>query len=308
MADTFTKDEQQAFARMAAATQDKPQPEQQLEETPPAEGQAEATTDDNAEPQEEYQSRLVPHAALRDERDQHKQTRVELQKLRDERNLFEGRLQAILAMRQEEQQRSQPQPEPEPTAMTDPIGTITRLQEQVEGLYAGNQQQSEMQREQSRQMRLYNAALSDANRFKQQTPDYNDAYSYFRQHRANELAAYGYDAAQTQQVINSEEMQIANQAFQRGVSPAETLYQVARLRGYQGSGQNGADNGNQPARQIDRINQGQTRSRTLSGTGGGAVSTSMTAEQLGKMTQSEFEDWLNRQKDPDRAFKRLMGG
>ena len=91
-------------------------------------------------------------------------------------------------------------------------------------------------------------------------------------------------------------------ASQRGVSAAELLYNVAHQRGY--SAKAAARNGNGADEQIERVATGQQRSPTLSGTGGGAASTKMTAEQLLSMSNDEFDTWTS--KNPA-ATARLMG-
>ena len=54
----------------------------------------------------------------------------------------------------------------------------------------------------------------------------------------------------------------------------------------------------------NRIERGQQRSQTLSGTGGGAAPTEMTASRLLAMSNDEFDAWTT--KNPAKAA-RLMG-
>jgi hypothetical protein len=213
-----------------------------------------------------------------------------------------------MEMRQAEaQQRAEPSA-PRPTAQTDPIGTIESLDDRLARLEYGGQQQNEYIRRQQEVANIYNAAMIDATQFRQQQPDYGNAFNYFLQTRAAELQQYGYTPEQIQKTINDEQLAIAAGSFQRGVSPAQTLYRVAQARGYQPQSQpqpmrNG--NGAGGDAQVARINQGQRRSQTLSGTGGGAGPTEMTADRLLKMTNDEFHEWTI--KNPAKT-KRLLGG
>jgi len=313
MADTFSKDEQQAWNRMAAASSDKPVANNDNEaSSQPAAEEIPAVESEPVEvPFEEEDERqpqgMVPHAALNEERSRRQQLEQDNRRLAEERALFDGRLQAVLAM---QQQRSEPPPPPEPDEMTDPIGTIKTLRERLNRMEQANQQQNEYLQRQQWQKQLYDAANYDAARFRyQQQPDYDNAFNYWQQARAYELRNYGVDDQGIRRTLSQEQMAIAAAAFQQGRSPAEMLYRVAQSRGYQAQAHAGNGAGAGPYTngdaQVSRINQGQSRSRTLSGTGGGSTPTAMTADQLLKMSEAEFDAWTT--KNPT-ATKRLLGG
>lgn len=278
---------------------------QQAEIEPPAPGETEATQteaegeDVDAQAVVEGKPKTVPHQALHAEREEHKKTQAELQRLREERARFDERLRIIQEM---QQRREEPEPEEVPDIETDPVGVIRHLQAELAELKQGGQQQTEQQREQARVQHLANAAVEDARQFKAKTADYGDAYEFWKTNRAEELAAFGVPAAQIPTILGNEQLSIAQNAFQRGVSPAETLYNVAKHRGYKAKA---ADFGEgEAAERVERVANGQQRSVSLSGTGGGASPSEMTASRLLAMSNEEFDAWTT--KNPAKAA-RLMG-
>jgi len=297
MANELSKTDEAAFESMRreeSIPAPAPEPELDEETAPEIESEDDAA---RAAVERPAQSKMVPHAALHEERTRRQALESERQKLIEERALFEGRLQAVLGMREQGQRQEQPA---EPDETTDPIATIGHLRQRLAAIEAGGQQQSEQARQQARIASLAQAAAADAQQFRGKTPDYGDAYEFFKQNRAAELQFYGVPAQEIANIIGQEELQIAASAFQRQQSPAEVLYNVAKHRGYKPKA---------PAppagEQIDRIADGQERSRTLSSAGGGATGSAMTAERLLKMSPAEFDAWTS--KNPAKT-KRLMGG
>ena len=110
--------------------------------------------------------------------------------------------------------------------------------------------------------------------------------------RANELLAYGVPAQRSRRA-RAGAAPDRDEAYQRGVSAAETLYHVAQQRGFRAKAAR-RRNGNGAAEQIQRVATGQQRSQSLSGTGGGAAPTKMTAEQLLSMSNEEFAAWTEK--------------
>ncbi len=290
----MSKDEEAAFAAMQAAEMTASQDEAEavaVDADRPAGGDSDA--DGEAAGRSRPGSKMVPHAALHEERTRRQGLEAENRRLSEERALFEGRLQAILGMQPAAQRP------PEPDENSDPIATIGHLRRRLAAIEAGGAQLSAQARDQARMNQLTAAASADAREFRTKTPDYDQAYNFFLSNRDAELAFYGVPPAERAQIIDSEQLQIAAGAFQRGISPAQVLYDVARHRGYRPTGGGGA------GEKIERIAAGQERGRTLSGTGGGAAGPDMTAERLLRMSNEEFDAWTSR--NPAKA-RRLMGG
>ena len=297
----MSKDEEAAFAAMAAgqaiaAAAEEPDPDAGRDDEPVGE-EPEGEGDDQAAGSAKPPAKMVPHAALHEERTRRQGLEAENRKLAEERALFEGRLQAVIGM-----QPWQPSERvAEPDENSDPIATIGLLRRRLAAIEAGGAQLTEQARDHARVNQLTAAATADARQFRQKMPDYDQAYQFFLSNRDAELAFYGVPQAERARIIDNEQLQIAAGAFQRGTSPAQVLYDVARHRGYNPKGGGGRAAGEQ----IERIAAGQERGKTLSGTGGGAAGPEMTADRLLKMSNEEFDAWTSR--NPAKA-KRLMGG
>lgn len=302
MPDEMSKSEEAAFAAMQneeaqPAAEPEPaeaEPEQEAAEPPPEVEEDEAP-DGEAPPPPAQQPKFVRHEALREERERRYQLEAENRRLSEERARFDERLRVI-------QEMNQPAAPEEPDENVDPITTIGFLKREIAALKAGGQQWSEQQRQQALAAQIVSAAEYDSTAFRARTPDYADAYQHWMRSRGNEMQALGISPHEIPGRLQREEFDIAQQAFQRGASPAETLYEIAHQRGYNAKA--AARNGNGADEHIERVATGQQRSPTLSGTGGGAASIKMTAEQLLSMSNDEFDAWTS--KNPA-ATARLMG-
>src|SRR6185295_8417710 len=266
------------------------------------EGEApDGDTEAPAPPQPTQQPKFVPHAAFHEERSRRQQLEAENRRLSEERARFDERLRVI----QEMQERERSPPPEKPQWAVDPIAAGESLEQRLERLEQNDQHWREQQRQQTEAAQIEELARYDAARFAQAMPDYQDAYRYWYNSRANELIAQGLSPEEVPAKLIGEERQIIQYGAQRRVSPASTIYDMAKARGYAGraAARNGAGNGN-AAEHIERVATGQSRSPTLSGTGGGAASVKMTAEQLLSMSNDDFDAWTN--KNPA-ATARLMG-
>jgi hypothetical protein len=269
-------------------------------EAPEGEGEDEGEGEAQGKPAERFQT--VPFHALNEERARRQQLEADNRRMSEERARIDERLRIIEEM-------NRPQPPEAPAWAVDPIAAGEHLEQRLtrleQGLQQGSQQWTEQQQQEAQARQLASAAEADAVRFKAETPDYDQAYRFWLQSRANEMQAFGLNQSQVIMALQQEEMDLAANAFQRRVSPAETLYTIARQRGYKpGNGHAGNGHDNAADRQIERVATGQERNRTLSGTGGGAAPVQMTATLLATMSNEDFDVWVS--KNP-RAADRLMG-
>lgn len=304
MANEMSKDEETAFASMRNETivSQAAEPEPEEAEQPES---VDDEADEAAQAAVEGQGRVktVPHQALHQEREEHRKTQAELSRLREERARFDERLKVI-------QEMNRPQPveeqKPDPEDWTGRLEYAERKLAEMQAGATKQAEQTEAQRqEQARHAHLATTAREDVRAFKSKAPDYDDARLFYWNQRGPELMAHGLTQEQAVQAIEREELGIAASSFQRGVSPAETLYNIAKVRGYTRKAAPEAEEGGDEATdKVDRIATGQARSATLSGTGGGAAPTEMTAARLLAMSNSEFDTWTT--KNPAKA-RRLMG-
>jgi hypothetical protein len=98
-----------------------------------------------------------------------------------------------------------------------------------------DRQQREQQNTQAQQIQqLQQAVKQGINQYAEQTPDYNDAAKFLVESRIKELEIMGIrDRQEQMQTLTQEELQVGSWALQRGVSPGELVYNLAKSRGYQ---------------------------------------------------------------------------
>lgn len=239
---------------------------------------------------EEPGKKTVPLEALHEARE-------EAKRLRDEFNQYKGTTETRMRQLTERFTAPQEKPAPEPTLEQDPIAVVRQQGETIRQLQT---------REQARDMESrFVAQINGAvEQFKQQTPDYNDAYSYARQHRAAELKAMGYADERIPQQILADEASIGYQALQAGRNPGEVIYSIAKARGYQGRAAPVVEQQTAPIQngrqRLETIDRGQQAAQSL-GSGGTAVETELTLEKV-----LEKPDLIGSLSDAE--WRRIMGG
>jgi len=234
------------------------------------------------QPEPPAQPKMVPHEALHQERQRSAQAIRAAQ-------LATTRLNALLSA----QGRQQPGHEPLPDINQDPAGYILALERRLSAF--------EDQRSAEAEHRNIDSALEqDEAIFAAQVPDYHEASDYFVRSRAQELLQF-YPPDEAKQIMTDEARAIANQAWQRGMSAGQVVYQLAQARGYQ-SGLVAQPNnpppvqpsrGVQPQAAVRAVRAGQQASRSLSGGSGSQATTEeLNAQALLAMTDDEFEQYL----------------
>lgn len=241
--------------------------------------------------QGQQQPRFVPHEALHAERVRAAQATRMAQ-------LATTRLNALLAQQQGRGQDEVPQM---PNLQEDPAGYIVALEQRLAAF--------ENARAEETQYRQLDSALEqDEALFAATVPDYDTASDYYVQSRARELLAF-HTPQDAQRIMTQEARQIANQAWQRGMSAAQVIYGLAQARGYQlGQGQQQQQGGGQAQQlsqggqqrqqqqgggqaQVAAIRQRQGQRSLGAGVGGGSAQ-QLNAESVLNMSDDEFEEYL----------------
>jgi hypothetical protein len=245
--------------------------------------------------------RMVPHGALHEERERRKEAEKRAQLLEERTNLILQRIG------QPQASAAPATPAPEiPDIDKDPIGNIVGTlrqqglnQQQILG--ALHQMTAHAQQQQAIAVRRQRA-VADEREFGSANPDYNDAIAHLQASRHQELKALGVrDPSERQAIIERDAIQIADRAFATGESPAQILYDLAKLRGYAGKAAandtaraagewDAAKNYDAPGAAAERIRAaqaGQEHARSL-GNVRGAAPPPMTAQRLAEMTEAEF--------------------
>ncbi|MHC2462119.1 hypothetical protein [Bradyrhizobium embrapense] len=200
------------------------------------------------------------------------------------------------------------QPAAPPTPEEDIFGavkhaneTLAQMQKRLDDQAAAEKKAKD---DAAAQTDFVNRYRNDAETFQKANADYRTAYDFLLQSRASELQAIGYDTPEAlHQALIADETAIAQMAFERGKSPAEMIYALAKQRGYKAAAPDPSKG--KGAEKLDAIERGQAANKSLSSTGGNAGDAEMTAEALIAMPTAEFEAWCD--KNPAKA-RRLFGG
>lgn len=299
----FSADEQAQFDAMRDAD-DAPidTSDTQPQETQVVEPQEDAAAAGEAAEARQQQQRqqMVPHAALHEERERRKALDAALAEERRQRTLLEERTNLIL-QRFAPQQAQQPQAPAIPDLNTDPVGhivgTLQAQQAEIERLRTGSQQNQQQMQAVGQISALQQRAQALEAQFVVEHPDYASAVGHLMSVRNRELEAIGYrDPAERAQMIQNEGLALAAQAMQRGQNPAELLYGLAGIRGWQAPAADAGETTAQPppagqpngAERLATLSAGQRQARSI-GNAAGSAPTAWTAEKLLRMSEKDFE-------------------
>jgi hypothetical protein len=239
-----------------------------------------------AAPPAEKPSRMVPHAALHEER---------------------VRRQAVEQRIKELEQRLAPQVpvDQPPDENADPLAAIAwlkgQLRQQTEAQQRNAQEQAYWQDLSSKVQTRVNAYASDH-------PEYVDQVKYLREFRFRELhEGLGYPEQMAAQQVQREEMELGRMAVEQDLDPGEMVARLASVRGWRAAAAAAPAPAPAPVpapvtERVARLQRGQRAAVSPSSAGGGGPSPEMTLAQLANLEGAAF----------DAAFKahgrRLMDG
>lgn len=236
---------------------------------------------------------LVPHQALHEQRERRKAAEKRARDLEIENTKFRERFSILEKLQGKDEPKGPPKPE------EDIFGAFEHLSKNLETVQKQMADGDAAKKHEAQLNELVGHYRNDAAKFGATNPDYLDAYNHLLQSRARELQALGYDTpAELQKALQNEEMSIAVMAFEKGKSPAQVIYDLAKERGYKKADPKAAGDA-----KLDAIERGAGLNKSLSSTSGTSGDDEMTAERLLAMPNDEFEAWC--EKYPQKA-KRLM--
>lgn len=271
----------------------------------PAEPQAEAAQPAQAVEQEsahEAEPKMVPLAALHEERAKRRELAAQADAERRAREDLERRMEQRLQALQQAMQPKAPEP---PSLEDNPVGHIVH---KVDALQA--QQQALLQ--QSHQERLaaaQAAALAqvaqrvqhDEAAFKARTPDYLDAVGHIHTMRVRELQALGVDEFAAERQSADELKQFAFVTAANGKSAAEVAYSIAKAKGYTAKSTAPAVAAPSASEQMQMAQRGAAAATSLGN--GSATGGRITMSQLASMSDEEFAEATSGGK-----WERVLGG
>jgi len=118
----------------------------------------------------------------------------------------------------------------------DPIGDINGLKAVVRQFLAQQRQEREQETARTQSARQFHAittSMSDAEAdFAADHPDYYDAATHYRSERQAELEALGYGGEGLQRQLAQDLIGVVQVALAQGRDPAETVYNLAKRRGF----------------------------------------------------------------------------
>lgn len=227
--------------------------------------------------------RHVPLAALLEER------RAAQERERKMEERFQLLVQK-LAPKQEEPKQ--------PTIEEAPVERLRQLDEQFRSL----QQQTIQQQQEANLVNWYRV---NANQFAEKQSDFHEAYTFWQQSIAGELAdAMGYaDPVAIEQQVQQFEKNIAVKAAQDGVNPGERIYKAAQRRGYKLAApkEDPKPNGATVDQQLETTRRGAAAARTLGTAGGAGNEGALSLRALADMPMDEFLEVS------EKAFRRANG-
>jgi hypothetical protein len=187
--------------------------------------------------------RKVDYGALHAEREKRKTIEAKERETSQKLATLMGRFDVLSQLAQKQTapqtQAQTPQQIEVPDINLDPVGHFQAKdairEQELTQLRQWKDAQEKQSETYSNVQRLQQIAQSHEVEFSKNTPDYQEAFTYLRQNRDDELEAMGYaDPAVRQQIINNDALQIAAQALQGNRNAAEAVYKIAKARGWAG--------------------------------------------------------------------------
>ena len=290
LADEALTDEEKK-ALEAESQEEAPEPEEISEE------QASDEAQEEPDGKKDEPEKMVPLAALHEERKRRQELSEAIQKEREMRARIEERAKAILEMQQKQEKPQEPKldPEEQPFDYMKHLGEdVSQLRQQMEAERAQMQQMQQMQQ-------IIQYGNDQAARFRQQTgPEiYDKAFEHVYNARKTEIMALGYDENQANQVLQQEMQAAIVQAVQRNINPGQMLMDFAKARGFNPETKAHTD-------KAAVIEDGQKKMKGLGGSGK-RVKAGLSVEDLANMPEEEFQRLVNSGKVSESDLNKLLG-
>lgn len=293
--DALSAEETQMMADNQASENDRSEPEAAL--APEAEKEtAPATPEGEAQPDIDPatgQQRKVDYGAFHAERAKRKAAEAKSQETEKQLATAMGRFSVLEQLAKQNIPKAEVMPTEAPDINTDPVGHFKALYEQsqqkIGDLDKWRQTQEANATAMNNVQQLTRIALSHEGEFSKKIPDYQEAASYVRSVRDQELQAMGYaDPGVRQQIIQSDALQIAAQALQNNMNAAEVVYNIAKARGWQIKAPAPAAAQIGDTKKLETVAKGQKQASPLSEANGSAPA-EMSVKALLDMSDSDFE-------------------
>ena len=283
--------------------------------TKAAEDAAKAEAEKEGQARDE-KGKFVPHGALHEERERRKAVEATNAQMRDALVAMNERMKIFAEATGATRKEAGPVKEEVPDPEKDIFGYVKHLEGKLSALSDTLKQTSEQTAAERERGTVLSGYGADVNRFKAETPAFDQAYAYLMQNRMEELTELGFSPAEAKASIEADEMALVKAALAARQSPAARVFKMATLRGFKAAAAepsaeekaaaHAAETAKATKEATDRLDmqtRGAAASKSLS-SAGGAAATEMTVAALVAMSDSEFAAY--EAKHP-RAVARLMG-
>lgn len=252
-------------------------------ETPAEDPKLEVAKQEEAKPE-----KVVPLAALHEERQRRKELQAEIARERQDQAakqaVIQERLNQMWAAQNPGPQFRDPNSDPDPLAAMQHNQNLTV--QQLNELKQQRQVEEAQARQRHHTQQLVGWARHQANEYAQEAPDFGAAYQHMMTARRGELEAMGLHPQQVAATLEENELWVFQTAAQRGVNPAEMIYNMAKAAGYAKQVEKPAAEASE--QKIATLQKGVAASKTL---GASASNGKPTAEQIAAMTDDEFAEF-----------------
>jgi hypothetical protein len=224
--------------------------------------------------------------AMQEEREKRRELQDELRETRLRQQRMEEAFQKFI------ERANNPEPKA-PDFDENPLENLRYEQERLKQAQM-RMHETELQRAQReqayvKQQEFISKYQSDAASFTEKNPD-----DYLVKSRLEEHKAAGYTNEQANRLVIEDEMAIASRAYQEGVNPAERVYKIAKLRGFNHQPKpQSQPHATSDKEKFEAVTKGIQASKSLSNGGGGKVDKPLTLESLTELSDDEFDrvDW-----------------
>lgn len=284
---------------------EKPEPEAKPAAEDKAPPQIEVVDENEIDADEPDARKYVKVGVVRKEREEKKQLRARAEQAEAARALLEGRIRSL--------EQATPQREPEPLEVVQRTANeLAQIKQQL-GENAAKQQFISSYQQKAQEF----ITGSDD---EPGVPDFPDAYKHALGMRRMIYETAGYNQAQVNQLLESEEAAIVERAMLDHVNPAKRIYDIAKGLGYAPKAAIKADPVNEQtqrqadtadktleaAKKLEKIAKGMDKNKSLAGAGGG--NDQPTLEELAMMAMDPLRESEFEKHTAGTKFKAVMGG
>ena len=188
----------------------------------------------------------------------------------------------------------------EPDPNSDPLGAMMHQLSEVNRNVAdlqtklSQEQQNNLLKQQFEQFTDSVRQIKVA--YEKTVPDFNTAYEYIRNVRTEDLRAVGAHESDIPKILLQDELNISQNAIQRGKNPAEEIYKMAKRYGYAPKAL-----ATTPAAKLETVIKGQQAAISPARA---STEAELTAEGLRDAGDAD----LNKMVQDDKLWAKLVGG